>query len=328
MNIKYNCQPEEIKTIYEQPFINLLLKAQLTHREFHNPLELQPARLQSIKTGACPEDCKYCPQSSHHKAPIEKEALYPIEKTLEIAKEAKKNGATRFCMGLAWRKITDGKQFDTVLETVKQIDKLGLEVCLTAGMLTKEQAIRLKEAGLVSYNHNLDTSKEFYPNIITTRTYQDRLDTIEHVRNSGVTVCCGGILGLGESIDDRISLLAQLASFNPHPESVPVNILAKYENMPLNHVEKVNHIDIVRFIATARIIMPKSIIRLSAGRIEMSDEQQAMCFFAGVNSVFTASDKLFITENPNMDNDSILLNKLGMKFTKNRLIKGGSIDDF
>lgn len=318
---RYDWQLSEIEEIFTSPLMDLLYRSHLTHRQHHNPHQIQPCRIQSIKTGACPEDCKYCPQSGHHKTNIVKEKLYSLEKTLALAKEAKESGATRFCMGLAWRNIIDGEQFDRVLDMVTSIDNLGLEVCLTAGMMTEEQAIRLKQAGCTSYNHNLDTSKEFYSSIISTRTYEDRLATIKNVRKAGITLCCGGIIGLGESRKDRIGLLHQLAILNPHPESVPINILAKYDNMPLNHVEKPHPYEMVRMIATARITMPKSIVRLSAGRTDMSDELHALCYFAGANSIFMASEKMFITPNPKLDRDQEMLKLLGMSFTKTRLIK-------
>jgi biotin synthase len=312
---------EEVKEIFEQPLVDLLHIAHTVHRHFHNPYEIQPCRIQSIKTGACPEDCKYCPQSGHYHADIEKERLYSVEKAVGIAKGAKALGATRFCMGVAWRQIQDGHQFDRILEMVKEIDALDLEVCLTAGLMTKEQAIRLKEAGCTAYNHNLDTSPEFYSQIITTRTYQDRLDTINNVREAGMTVCCGGIIGLGESRLDRIGLLKSLCNLDPHPESVPINLLAKFDDMPLNHVPPPHPFEMVRMVATARVVMPKSIIRLSAGRTAMSDELHALCYFAGANSIFMASEKMFVTANPKLDRDQEMLSLLGMQLSKKCLTK-------
>lgn len=320
-NLRHNWERPEIQRIFEQPLVDLMQEAHAVHRANHNPYEIQPCRIQSIKTGACPEDCKYCPQSGHYQVDIEKERLYSVDKAVAIAKEAQAKGATRFCMGVAWRQITDGPQFDDVLRMVTSIDQLGLEVCLTAGMLSKEQAVRLKEAGCTAYNHNLDTSPEFYPNIISTRTYSDRLQTIEYVRAAGITVCCGGIIGLGESREDRIGLLAQLANLNPHPESVPINVLAKYENMPLNDVPKPHPFEMVRMVATARIIMPKAIVRLSAGRTEMSDELHALCYFVGANSVFMATEKMFITPNVKLDRDQEILDMLGMRFSTRRFTK-------
>lgn len=312
---------DEIEQIYSQPLMDLLHLAHSVHQKFFNPNEVQPCRLQSIKTGACPEDCKYCPQSGHYQADIDKERLYSVEKAVSIAKDAKACGATRFCMGVAWREIRDGEQFDRILEMVKEIDRLGLEVCLTAGMLSMDQALRLKEAGLTSYNHNLDTSRAYYSEIITTRTYDDRLATIENVRRAGITVCCGGIIGLGESRKDRIGLLMELANISPHPESVPINMLAKYDNMPLNHIPPPHPFEMVRMVATARLIMPLSVIRLSAGRTSMSDELHALCYFAGANSIFMASEKMFITENPKLARDQEILDLLGMSFSKKQLIK-------
>lgn len=319
--IRSNWTFDEIRDVFLQPLPDLLYAAHTVHRHFHDPHEIQPCRIQSIKTGACPEDCKYCPQSGHYETNIEKERLFSVDKAVAVAKDAKACGATRFCMGVAWRQINDGEQFDRVLRMVKEIDALGLEVCLTAGMLTKEQAIRLKDAGCTAYNHNLDTSPEFYGKIITTRTYEDRLNTIKHVREAGITVCCGGIIGLGESRDDRIGLLAQLAILNPHPESVPINLLAKYENMPLNDVMPPHPFEMVRMVATARLIMPKSIVRLSAGRTAMTDELHALCYFAGANSIFMASEKIFITKNPKLDRDQEILELLGMRFSKRAFTK-------
>jgi biotin synthase len=326
LTLRHDWQRNEINEIFTRPLVDLLHEAHGIHRKFHHPHEIQPCRIQSIKTGACPEDCKYCPQSGHYQANIEKERLYSIEKAVNIAKQAKDTGATRFCMGVAWRNIPDGEQFDRVLAMVKAIDEMGLEVCLTAGMMNEEQALRLKEAGCTSYNHNLDTSPEFYDSIITTRTYQDRLDTIKNIRKAGITVCCGGIIGLGETRADRIGLLHQLAILKPHPESVPINVLAKYENMPLNHVEKPHPFEMVRMVATARIIMPKAVVRLSAGRTEMSDELHALCYYAGANSIFMASEKMFITPNPKLDRDQEMLELLGMSFSKKRLIKDAHLN--
>jgi biotin synthase len=321
LTIRHDWTRDEIRKIFEQPLVDLLLKAQTIHRSFHNAHEIQPCRIQSIKLGACPEDCKYCPQSGHHQVDINKEKLYSVEKALACAKEAKEAGATRFCMGVAWRNINDGPQFDRILEIVDKVDKLDLEVCLTAGMLSADQAQRLKKAGCTAYNHNLDTSPEYYSNIITTRSYEDRLNTIKHVRDAGITVCCGGIIGLGESREDRIGLLQQLAQLNPHPESVPINLLAKYENMPLNDVEPPHPFEMVRMIATARILMPQSMVRLSAGRTEMSDEQHALCYFAGANSIFMASEKLFVTANPKLNRDQEILDRMGMRFSTEMLTK-------
>lgn len=319
--LRYDWTRDEIKAIMTMPMMDLLFKAHAIHRQHHHHNEVQPCRIQSIKTGACPEDCKYCPQSSHHKADIEKEEFYSVDKTVEIAKAAKEAGATRFCMGMAWRNVPKGPKFDELLATVKAVDALGLEVCVTAGMLTKDQATELKKAGCTAYNHNLDTSPEFYPKIISTRTYEDRLNTIAHVRESGISVCCGGIIGLGESIDDRVGLLHAIATLSPHPESVPINLLAKYEKMPLNDVPEVHPFDMVRMVATARIVMPESMVRLSAGRTTMSDELHALCYFAGANSIFMASEKMFITPNVSLDHDRQMLASLGMTFSTRAITK-------
>ena len=321
LSIRSTWQYNEIEEVFEKPLVDLLHLAHSIHRTFHNPHEIQPCRIQSIKTGACPEDCKYCPQSGHYETNIDKERLFSVEKAVNIAKDAKASGATRFCMGVAWRQVLDGEKFDRILTMVKAIDELGLEVCLTAGMMTKEQAIRLKEAGCTAYNHNLDTSPEFYGQIITTRTYQDRLDTISNVRAAGITVCCGGIIGLGESRKDRIGLLKQLSNLHPHPESVPINLLAKYENMPLNDVPPPHPFEMVRMVATARVIMPRSIVRLSAGRTTMTDELHALCYYAGANSIFMATEKIFITANPTLNRDQEILDLMGLKFSKVRLTK-------
>lgn len=319
--IRSSWEFQEVEALFERPLMDLLHWAHGVHRHYHNPHEIQPCRIQSIKTGACPEDCKYCPQSGHYKTNIEKERLYSVEKAVAIAKNAKEAGATRFCMGVAWRQVIDGEPFERILTIVKEIDDLGLEVCLTAGMMTKEQAIKLKEAGCTAYNHNLDTSPEFYEQIISTRTYQDRLNTIKNVREAGITVCCGGIIGLGESRRDRIELLRQLATLNPHPESVPINLLAKYENMPLNDVAPPHPFEMVRMVASARILMPKAMVRLSAGRTNMSDELHALCYYAGANSIFMATEKIFITPNPALNRDQEILDLLGMQFSKKRLTK-------
>lgn len=323
--VRNNWTLEEITAIYEQPLVDLMHCSHSVHRHFHDPHEIQACRIQSIKTGACPEDCKYCPQSGHYQTNIEKERLFSVEKAVKIAEEAKTRGATRFCMGVAWRQILDGEQFDRVLSMVEQIDALGLEVCLTAGMVTLDQAKRLKEAGCTSYNHNLDTSPEYYGDIISTRTYDDRLQTINNISKAGLSVCCGGIIGLGETRADRISLLKQLSNLHPQPESVPINLLAKFDNMPLNHVPPPHPFEMVRMVATARILMPKAMVRLSAGRTAMSDELHALCYFAGANSVFMATEKMFITPNVNLDRDQEILDLMGSRFSKRRMIKDAKI---
>ncbi|MGB7227219.1 MAG: biotin synthase BioB, partial [Candidatus Acidiferrales bacterium] len=302
----------EIRAIFNAPLPELIFQAQLVHREFHQPEEVQLCRLLSIKTGACPEDCAYCSQSAHYKTGVARQKLMDSADVLESAKRAKADGATRFCMGAAWRDVPEGKEFDSVLEMVRGVAALNLEVCCTLGMLTDTQASRLKQAGLTAYNHNLDTSPEFYGHIITTRVYEDRLQTIARVRKAGITVCCGGILGLGESEEDRIGLLHQLAILDPHPESVPINVLARIEGTPLAGAPELDPMVMVRAIATARILMPASRVRLSGGRHKLSREAIALCFLAGANSIFTG-EKLLTTPNPSIDQDKALLDDLGMK---------------
>ncbi len=302
----------EIEAIYNLPLPELMFQAQTAHRRFHKTDEIQGCQLLSIKTGGCPEDCGYCPQSAHYKTGLEREQLLSVEETLTAAQNAKNSGATRFCMGAAWRSIPDGEQFDRVLEMVKGVRAIGLEACCTLGMLNERQAERLADAGLSAYNHNLDTSPEFYGSIISTRTYDDRLKTLANVRKAGVTVCSGGIIGMGETAQDRYGLLQQLATQNPHPESVPINQLVRVEGTPLENEKSLDVFDFVRTIATARILMPASFVRLSAGRMQLSDEAQALCFLAGANSIFMG-EKLLTTPNPESDRDRNLLDKLGMK---------------
>ncbi len=311
--LRFNWSRKEIEAVYSQPFPDLIFTAQQVHRENFNPHEVQRSTLLSIKTGGCPENCKYCPQSAHYDTGVDAHGLLKMEDILLHAGKAKESGSTRFCMGAAWREVRDGKQFDRVLEVVEEVSALGLEVCCTMGMLTEDQARRLKSAGCYAYNHNLDTSPEFYESIITTRTYEDRLTTLKNVRKAGLTVCCGGILGMGESVQDRFGLLEQLASQNPHPESVPINMLVRVEGTPLSDKEAVDPFEFVRTVATARIIMPTSYVRLSAGRASMSEEMQALCFVAGANSIF-AGEKLLTTPNPAVDDDMKLIKKLGMEF--------------
>ncbi|MHB8484766.1 MAG: biotin synthase BioB [Candidatus Acidiferrales bacterium] len=312
MQIRHEWTRGEIRTIFNSPLPELIFQAQTIHREFHKPEEVQLCRLLSIKTGACPEDCAYCSQSAHYKTGIGRQKLMEPSAVLESAKRAKADGATRFCMGAAWRDVPDGKEFDNVLEMVREVSALDLEVCCTLGMLTETQASALKEAGLTAYNHNLDTSPEFYGHIITTRVYEDRLQTIARVRKAGITVCCGGILGIGESEEDRIGLLHQLSNLNPHPESVPINVLARVEGTPLANAPELDPMIMVRAIATARILMPASRVRLSGGRHKLSREAVALCFLAGANSIFTG-EKLLTTPNPSVDKDMELLEDLGMK---------------
>lgn len=312
MQLRHNWTRDEIRSVFNLPLPELIFRAQLAHREFHKPEEVQLCRLLSIKTGACPEDCAYCSQSAHYKTPVARQKLMDPADVLASAQRAKADGATRFCMGAAWRDIPEGKEFDAVLEMVRSVAALDLEVCCTLGMLTDSQAARLKHAGLTAYNHNLDTSPEFYSHIITTRVYEDRLATIARVRKAGITVCCGGILGLGESDEDRIGLLHQLATLNPHPESVPINVLARVDGTPLADAPELDPMIMVRAIATARILMPASRVRLSGGRHKLSREAIALCFLAGANSIFTG-EKLLTTPNPSIDKDKALLDELGMK---------------
>ncbi len=308
--VRHDWSRPEIAALFELPFNDLLFQAHSLHRETFDPNQVQVSTLLSIKTGACPEDCGYCSQSARNQAETERERLLPLNEVIEKAGIAKNNGASRFCMGAAWRNPTD-KNLDKVIEMIEAVNAIGLETCVTLGMLTANQTKKLKIAGLDYYNHNLDTSPEYYGDIITTRTYQDRLDTLEHVRDAGINVCCGGIVGMGETKTDRISLLQQLANLPEHPESVPINMLVQVEGTPLHGVEKIEALDFVRTIAVARILMPKSVVRLSAGRTEMSDEQQALCFFAGANSIFYG-DRLLTTSNPDEDQDQLLFDKLGI----------------
>lgn len=314
--LRHNWTIKEIEEIYNLPLPELIFRAQTEHRKFHKTDEIQGCQLLSIKTGGCPENCAYCPQSAHYKTAVEREPLLSVEKTLEAARNAKSSGATRFCMGAAWRDVPNGEQFDRVLDMVKGVRELGLEACCTLGMLKEDQAEKLAEAGLTAYNHNLDTSPEFYGDIITTRTYDERLNTLERVRKAGITVCSGGIIGMGETLTDRYGLLHQLANQNPHPESVPINQLVKIEGTPLENEKSLDVFEFVRMIATARILMPSSFVRLSAGRLQLSDEAQAMCFLAGANSIFMG-EKLLTTPNPESDRDAQLLGKLGMRLKQN-----------
>ncbi len=301
----------EIESLLAQPFNDLLFQAASIHRSHFDPNRVQVSTLLSIKTGACPEDCGYCPQSAHHDTELERERLLPVEEVIEAAEQAKAGGATRFCMGAAWRNPTD-RNLDRVIEMIRAVRGLGLETCVTLGMLEQRQAERLKNAGLDYYNHNLDTSPEFYGEIITTRDYRDRLETLEHVREAGIHVCSGGILGMGEDRRDRASLLRQLANLPRHPESVPINNLVQVEGTPLHGTPELDPIEFVRTVATARILMPRSYVRLSAGRTEMRDETQALCFLAGANSIFYG-DKLLTTPNPQVGSDRALFDRLGIE---------------
>jgi biotin synthase len=302
----------EVAEIYHRALPDLIFQAQSTHRKFHALNEIQMCRLLSIKTGGCPEDCAYCPQSAHYRSGIERAPIMDPTEVRAAAVNAKAEGATRFCMGAAWRQVSEGREFESVLQSVRTVADLGLEVCCTLGMLTKSQARRLKEAGLTAYNHNLDTSPEFYTKIITTRTYQERLDTIANVREAGISVCCGGIVGMGESDDDRIGLLHQLATLNPHPESVPINMLVRAGGTPLGTQPGPDPLIMVRTTATARILMPRSMVRLAAGRMQMTRESVLLCFIAGANSIFFG-ERLLTTPNPLPSEDSELLRELGLK---------------
>ncbi len=303
---------EQVRELYHLPLFTLLERAHEVHRRFHPEPEVQLCRLLSIKTGGCPEDCGYCPQSAHHETAVDAGKLMDSEEVMRAARQARADGATRFCMGAAWRQVRDGAEFDRVLDMVRGVSGLGLEVCCTLGMLTESQARRLAEAGLTAYNHNLDTSPSFYGNIISTRTYDDRLRTLRHVRDAGITVCCGGILGMGESEDDRVELLHVLATMPKPPESVPINALVAVEGTPLAGRPQLPVFEFVRAIATARILMPASKVRLSAGRLSLSPEAQALCFYAGANSIFTG-EKLLTTSNPGTEEDLALLRMLGLR---------------
>jgi biotin synthase len=304
---------EQVEKVYRQPLLELIYQAATVHRQYFDPLQVQQCTLLSIKSGGCPEDCKYCSQSSHHKTFVKAEPLMQKEEILKAAKQAKESGSTRFCMGAAWRGVSQvgNRQFERILDVVREIRSMGLEVCATLGLLTKEQAVKLKEAGLTAYNHNLDTSREYYPKVITTRSFEDRLNTLQSVREAGISVCCGGILGLGETDEDRISLLHTLATMPKHPESVPVNALVATKGTPLEDMKPVSVWEMCRMIASARILMPSSMVRLSAGRISLSPAEQALCFLAGANSIFTG-ERLLTTPNNEFTQDQALLNTLGL----------------
>ncbi len=311
ITLRHDWSLDQIKSLFALPFNDLLFQAQTVHRQFFDPNSVQISSLLSIKTGACPEDCAYCPQSAKYDTELEKERLLSLEEVKQAALNAKHNGATRFCMGAAWRNPTD-KNLDKVIDMISLVKDLGMETCVTLGMLTQQQTRRLKQAGLDYYNHNLDTSPEYYNDIITTRTYQDRLDTLQHVQDENINVCCGGIIGMGENEQDRASLLQQLANMPRHPESVPINLLVQVKNTPLFGTAALDPLDFVRTIAVARILMPKSAVRLSAGRNDMSDELQALCFLAGANSIFYG-EKLLTTPNPAENDDLELFKRLGIK---------------
>ena len=310
--LRHDWKKDQVEAIYRTPLPELVYRAQTVHRVFHATDRVQTCQLISIKTGGCPEDCAYCPQSAHYDADVERQGLLDPQHVIGVARDAASRGITRMCMGAAWREAPHGRDFDKVLEMVRGVSALGLEVCCTLGMLTEEQAVQLKAAGLTAYNHNLDTSPEFYGSIITTRVYDERLRTLAAVRKAGITVCCGGILGMGEKESDRVGLLQQLATLKPHPESVPINMLVRVEGTPLAAMSALDPLEMVRAIATARIIMPASRVRLAAGRKQLSPEAVTLCFVAGANSIFVG-EKLLTTPNPGPDEDERLLESLGMK---------------
>ena len=314
--LRHDWTLEDIQEIYDAPLLDLVFRAAAIHRQNHDSTEVQVCKLISIKTGGCPEDCAYCSQSSRYETEVQASPLMQKQEVLEIAQRAKDAGVTRVCMGAAWREVKDNKQFDHVLDMVKDVTNLGVEVCCTLGMLSDQQAQKLEDAGLYAYNHNLDTSAEYYETIITTRTFADRLKTLASVRKTNVTICTGGIIGLGETVADRLSMLQTLSTMNPHPESVPINVLAKVPGTPMSDNADVPIWDTVKMIAVARIIMPKTIVRLSAGRAKMSPSDQAMCFMAGANSIFSSENKVMLTmavPSPAYDEDKALLGALGMK---------------
>ncbi len=313
--VRNDWSAQEVRALYDQPLLDLVFQAASVHRRFHDAHEIQVCKLISIKTGACPEDCSYCAQSSRYTTEVSPSALMEKAEVVEIARRARDLGVTRVCLGAAWREVKDGKQFDRVLDMVKDVTELGVEVCCTLGMLTADQARKLDDAGLYAYNHNLDTSAEYYEQIITTRKFADRIKTLENVRKTDITLCTGGILGLGESVDDRLSMLRSLAAMNPHPESVPINVLSKVPGTPLANNPDVPIWDTVKTISVARILMPTSVVRLSAGRADMSESDQALCFMAGANSIFSSENKIMLTSavpSQSYDQDKALLSALGL----------------
>ena len=311
-DIRNNWTLDEVREIYNAPLMELIYRASRVHDLYQEVGEVQVNTLLSIKTGGCPEDCSYCPQSARYNTEIDAAGLLPLDEVVESAKRAHESGSTRFCMGAAWRKVRDNKDFDRVLDMVREVNSMGMEVCATLGMLTPEQAQRLKDAGLTAYNHNLDTSEDFYSSIITTRTYEDRLNTISYVQKANISVCSGGIIGLGETDEDRIKMLHTLATLDVHPESVPVNALIAVAGTPMEHQKRVSVWEMARMIATARILMPNAMVRLSAGRVEMQITEQAICFMAGANSIF-AGEKLLTTPNNDVDEDHKMFDLLGLK---------------
>lgn len=320
--IRHDWTVPEVRALHDLPLFELVDRARAVHLQTYPSDEVQLCTLLSVKTGGCPEDCAYCPQSSHHEAPVKGEPLMKVDEVLAAAQRAKEHGATRFCMGAAWRNPKDGPAFERVLDMIRGVKALGLEACVTLGMLNPEQAQRLKEAGLDAYNHNLDTSREHYRSIITTRTYEDRLNTLQNVRHAGITVCSGGIIGMGESIDDRCGMLVELARLEPHPESVPINALVRVPGTPLETLPPIDPLELVRMIATARLMMPRSRVRLSAGRSELNREAQLLCMYAGANSIFYG-DRLLTTPNPGPNEDADLIRAAGLT----ALAPNGEADD-
>jgi len=309
--IRHDWQPKEVRALFEQPLVETVFQAQSIHRRFFDPNEIQLSTLLNVKEGGCPEDCAYCPQSQYYQTGVRAEKLMDLKEVLSTAKQAQDNGATRFCMGAAWRELKD-RDVPKITAMIQGVKQLGLETCVTLGMLDLGQAQALKAAGLDYYNHNLDTSESFYKRIISTRAYRDRLDTLARVREAGIRICCGGIIGMGESLEDRSRLLINLGNLPTHPQSVPINVLVKVAGTPLAQAQDLHPFDLVRTVGVARIMMPKSYIRLSAGRSLMSDEQQALCFLAGANSVFFG-DKLLTTDNPVLAKDRTLFKRLGLR---------------
>jgi biotin synthase len=313
--IRHDWTVDSLLELYSLPMPELLFRSQQVHRQFFPDGTVQRATLLSVKTGKCSEDCSYCAQSAKYKTEIEEHRLLPLEAVIEAGQQALAAGSTRLCMGAAWRQVKTNQDFDRVLEMVREVSSMGLEVCCTLGMVTEDQAIRLKEAGCHSYNHNLDTSPEYYPEVITTHTYEERLETLRNIRKAGIQICSGGIIGLGESVEDRLSMLCQLATQDPHPENVPLNMLVKIAGTPLENQEPVDPFEFVRIVALARITMPASMVRLSAGRNHMNDEMQALCFCAGANSIHTGP-RLLTTDNRGADYDELLIDRLGLRFEK------------
>jgi biotin synthase len=310
--VRHDWSREEIAELYHAPLLDIVFQAATVHRQFHDPREVQVSTLLSVKTGGCPEDCGYCPQAARYHTDVDTHKLLPLADVVQAAEQAKANGSTRFCMGAAWREVRNNRDFERVLEMVSAVNSLGLEVCATLGMATEDQLVKLKNAGLHAYNHNLDTSAEFYNEIITTRGYDDRLQTLDNVRNAGLTVCCGGIMGMGETDEDRISFLQTLCNMPQHPESVPINTLVAVPGTPLEHQQQLDPLVLVRMVACARILMPESMVRLSAGRIHLAHEAQALAFLAGANSIF-AGERLLTTPNNGVDADTELFQKLALK---------------